>query len=459
MTSPSHVPSRSGRKAVFASWIGTTIEYYDNASYGLAASVIFAPLFFPSTNPVVGTLLSLGSFGVGFVARPVGALVFGHFGDRIGRKATLMVTLIMMGIATFSVGLLPTYDSIGILAPILLLLCRIFQGVSVGGEYGGAVLMTVEHTDQSKRGFFGALVNSGATAGLVLANVAFLAVFSLPDDIMLGWAWRIPFVLSAVLVVIGIFVRRAVDESPDFVQAKADRTLAKVPVVDAVRTSWRPMILIAFAILATGVAFTMGSVYSLTYGTTGLGLDNDTMIAVLLPAAVYVLITIPLWGKLGDRIGTRRLFLASAASLIVLPFIWFALTDTRQYWLMLLGLCLLFTGHAANYSVVPALFAQAFPPTLRYSGMSIGFTVGLIFGNASAPAISAYLLDVTGGSTAIAVYMGVTAAVAMTAGYFLKPASQGNDPASVDEALPAPSGPPTPVAPVVTTSRDPRTSM
>ncbi|WP_202927204.1 MFS transporter [Gordonia desulfuricans] len=439
---------------MFASWIGTTIEYYDNAAYGLAASVVFAPLFFPSTNPVVGTLLSLGSFGVGFVARPVGALVFGHFGDRIGRKGTLMVTLITMGIATFCIGLLPTYDSIGIMAPILLMVCRIFQGISVGGEYGGAVLMTVEHTDQAKRGFFGALVNSGATAGLVLANVAFLAVFSLPDDIMLGWAWRIPFLFSAVLVVIGIFVRRAVDESPDFVQAKAEGELAKVPIVEAVRTSWRPMILIAFAILATGVAFTMGSVYSVTYGTSALGLDKDTMIAVLLPAAVYVLITIPLWGMLGDQIGARRLFLLSAASLIVLPFIWFALTDTREYWLMLLGLCLLFTGHSANYSVVPALFSDAFPPAVRYSAMSIGFTVGLIFGNACAPAISAYLLDVTGGSTAIALYMGINAAIAMTAGFFLRPARKGNAPTSGDEAIPASGSRPASVAPVVLPARD-----
>ncbi|MEV7865619.1 MFS transporter [Streptomyces sp. NPDC088124] len=419
--SVSSTPARQRTKAVVASWIGTTIEYYDNAAYGLAASLIFAPLFFPSTDPTVGTLLSLSTFAIGFVARPVGAVVFGHFGDRVGRKTTLMITLIMMGIATFAIGVLPTYDQVGLAAPVLLIVCRILQGISVGGEYGGAVLMTVEHAGENRRGFFGSLVNTGSTAGLLLANLAFLPVFSLPTQDMLDWAWRVPFLGSAVLVVVGYFVRRAVDESPDFARAKEAGDVAKLPIVEVLRHNGRTVALLALAILAAGVSFTMGSVYSLSYGPDGLGLSNGTMLEVLLPATAVILVCVPAFGALADRVGVRRVFLISAASLVVLPFAWFALLGTRQYGLMLLGFVVLFIGYSANYAVVPALFSQAFPPALRYTGMSIGFTTGLILGNAFAPAIATSLLDSTGGWFAIALYMGGAALVSLIAGFFLHP--------------------------------------
>ncbi|QUH01906.1 MHS family MFS transporter [Saccharopolyspora erythraea] len=412
--------ARQRTKAVVASWVGTTIELYDNAAYGLAASLIFAPLFFPSTEPLVGTILSLSSFAVGFVARPLGAVVFGHFGDRVGRKTTLIVTLIMMGTATCAIGLLPTYDQVGLLAPVLLVICRILQGISVGGEYGGAVLMTVEHAGSHWRSFFGSLVNTGTTAGLLLANLAFLPVFSLPREDMLGWAWRIPFLISAVLVVVGYFVRSAVEESPDFARVKESGGVASRPIEQLLRHNGHTVLLLAFAILAAGVSFTMATVYSLTYGPTGLGLGNDTMLAVLLPATVIILLAIPVFGALADRVGVRRVFLISAASLVVLPFAWFALLETRQYWLMLLGFALLFIGYSANYAVVPAYFAQAFPPALRYTGMSIGFTSGLILGNAFAPTIATTLFNATGSWYSLAVYMGGTALISLIAGAFLR---------------------------------------
>lgn len=433
-------PSTNQRtKAVFASWIGTTIEYYDNAAYGVAASLIFAPLFFPSSDPLVGTLLSLASFAVGFIARPVGAVIFGHFGDRIGRKTCLMVTMIMMGVATFAIGVLPTYEQIGIVAPVLLILCRILQGVSVGGEYSGAVLMTVEHSEGKRRGFFGSLVNTGATAGLLLANLVFLPIFALPREQMLDWAWRIPFLLSAVLVVVGYFIRRSVDESPDFADVKERGAVHKLPVLDALRTSGRTIILVALGIFAAGVSFTMGSVYSLTYGPTGLGLDNQDMLAVLLPATVVIIICIPLFGQLSDKVGVRPVFLASSASLMVLPFAWFALLDTRHYGLMLLGFVLLFIGYSANYAVVPAYFSQVFPPAVRFSGMAIGFTVGLIGANAFAPSISAWLLSATGGWTAIAFYMSATALISLIAGIFLKLPEDDTKPSEDPETVAAAS--------------------
>ncbi|MBO3679706.1 MFS transporter [Streptomyces sp. NEAU-YJ-81] len=409
-----------GTRALLAGWIGTTVEYYDFSIYGLASSVVFAKLFFPTSDPVIGTMLSLSTFAIGFLARPVGAVVFGHFGDRLGRKSTLVATLGLMGVATFAVGLLPTYGQVGIAAPILLIVARLAQGFSVGGEYGGAVLMTIEHAERGKRGFRGSLINTGTSAGLLLANLVFLGVLQLPDDQLHSWGWRIPFLLSAVLVGVGLFVRLSLAESPEFEAVKAQNTVNRLPVVEVFRECGGRVVLMAGGILSAGVAFTLASVYSLEYARTGLQLDKDTMIAVLLPATLVIIVCVPLAGKLADRFGNRRVFLAGAASLIVLPFVWLALLQTREYWLMLLGFTLLFIGYSANYGVVPAYFSQVFPARLRFTGMSIGFTVGLIAGNAFSPDIATYLLHTIGGWLGIAVYMAAMSVVSVIAGLFLR---------------------------------------
>ncbi|MCA1005296.1 MHS family MFS transporter [Rhodococcus hoagii] len=419
MTGTSHPKSQS-RKAVFASWIGTTIEYYDFSCYGLAASLIFAPLFFPQANPAVGTLLALSTFAVAYIARPVGALVFGHLGDRIGRKTALIMTLVLMGGATFMIGLLPTYDQIGLAAPALLVIARLLQGFSVGGEYGGAVLMTVEHSERRKQGFFGALVNTGATTGLLLANLIFLLILQLPDGDLQSWGWRIPFLLSGVLVVIGLIARVALEETPDFAGVKKRGGVQERPIVTIANGHIRTVVLVALGIVAAGSAFTMTTVFSLTYGKEGLGLDKSAMLEVLLPATVVVLVCLPLFGGLADRVGIRRMFIGGALSLVVLPFAWFALLDTRQYWLMLLGFGLIFAGYSANYAVVPVYFSRVFPPSVRFTGMSIGFTLGLIAGNAVAPPLSAVLLESTGSWLPIALYMAGTAVVSLCAGLLLK---------------------------------------
>ncbi|AGP53453.1 MFS transporter [Streptomyces rapamycinicus] len=421
-------------RALVAGWIGTTVEYYDFSIYGLASSVVFAKLFFPTSDPVTGTLLSLSTFAIGFLARPVGAVVFGHFGDRLGRKSTLVATLGLMGIATFAVGLLPTYRQVGIAAPVLLIVARLAQGFSVGGEYGGAVLMTIEHGAREKRGFRGSLINTGTSAGLLLANLVFLGVLQLPDDQLHSWGWRVPFLLSAVLVGVGLFVRLGLEESPEFEAVKARNAVDRLPVVEVFRECGGRVVLMAAAILSAGVAFTLATVYSLEYARTGLHLDKDAMIAVLLPATLVIIVCVPLAGKLADRFGNRRVFIAGAASLIVLPFVWLALLQTRSYGLMLLGFTLLFIGYSANYGVVPAYFSQVFPARLRFTGMSIGFTVGLIAGNAFSPDIATYLLHTTGGWVGIAVYMAAMSAVSVVAGLFLREADDTEE----SPRLPAP---------------------
>lgn len=434
-------PRRSPAKAVIASWIGTTIEYYDFAIYGLASSLVFATLFFPTFDPLAGTLIALSTFGVGYVARPLGALVFGHFGDRVGRRTVLVITLLMMGGSTFLIGLLPTYASIGIAAPVLLVFLRILQGVSVGGEYSGAVLMTVEHSEQSRRGVRGALVNTGTSTGMILSNLVFLAVLTLPEPALMSWGWRIPFLASGVLVVVGFIVRWTLEESPDFVEAKQAGAVRRLPLVEVLRGSGRAVVLVALATISAGMVFTLTTVFSISYGRTALGLPSSTMLGVLLPAAVVLLIAIPLAGRFADRLGVRAVFLVGAAALIVTPFAWFALLDTRSYGLMLLGFVIVFLAYSTNYAVFPVYFSQVFPPALRFSGMGIGFTIGTILGNAFAPAVAASLLESTGGWWGIALYMAGGAVISLLAGLALRlpeqPADTPAPPATSSPAVPA----------------------
>ncbi|NKQ51705.1 MHS family MFS transporter [Amycolatopsis sp. K13G38] len=419
MTAPARPHSQPAR-ATFAGWLGTAIEYYDFAIYGSAASVLFTKIFFPATDPVVGTLVSLSSFGVGYVARPLGGLLFGHLGDRIGRKSILVTTLTMMGISTVLIGLLPTYATIGIAAPILLVILRIVQGVSLGGEYSGAALMTVEHAGRQRRGLFSGLMNTGTAAGMILANAIFLLITRLPEDQLLSWGWRIPFLFSALLVGVGMLIRLTLQESPEFADVKDEGEVRRLPLVEVLRACGGRVLLVTLGTVGAGIVFTMATVFSLTYGKTELHMSTSAMLGVLLPAAVAIIVTIPLYGRLSDRIGERPLFLAGAASMIVTPFVWFALLSTGNYGLMVLGFVLLFVGYAANYAVFPVFFSQVFPISLRFSGMSIGFTVGTIAGNAFAPTIGAALLDATGGWTMIAVYMAGAALISLIAGFFLR---------------------------------------
>ncbi|WP_166462538.1 MFS transporter [Amycolatopsis acidicola] len=412
--------TRRATRASVASLLGTAVEYYDFSVYGAAASLIFKDLFFPDVSSFVGTLLSLSTFGIAFVMRPVGGLFFGHLGDRAGRKATLVATLLVMGIGTTAIGLLPTYRSIGVLAPVLLVICRLLQGFALGGEQSGGLLMGIESARGERRGFFGALVQSGSGWGLLLANLVMLLVTRLPHAQLMSWGWRIPFLFSGVLIVVGLWIRRRLEESADFAQARRAGKPPKYPVVAAIRGEWVRIILVMLGLLASSVSFYVVTVYSLTYGTKTLGLPSGTMLSLVLVGTVMMIVCIPSFGVLADKIGRKRLFVVSAFGFAVVPFAWFPLLGTRSYPLMVLGFVLFFLCDTANLAAFPAFFAMAFAPKVRFSAMALGLTLGNLLGASLAPTISSLLLRATGSWVSIALYMCGASAVALVAGLLLK---------------------------------------
>lgn len=418
-------------RALLSSLAGTTVEWYEFFIYGIAAALVFGKLFFPSFDPLVGTLLSLSTFAVAFVARPVGAALFGHFGDRIGRKTSLIVTLTMMGGATFLIGLLPTYEAVGIWAPILLIVLRIIQGISLGGEYSGAVLISVEHAGRGRQGFFGAIVNTGSPAGLILANLAFLALSGLDEAAFLSWGWRVPFILSAILVLVGMIIRARVSESPDFAAIKKTKEVEKAPLFEVFRNYKSKVILLCLAYIGAGTFFYTASVFSLTYAKH-LGVPRGDMLMMVMAAFLFLGGAMVAFGWLSDRIGRKTIFVIGAFFMIFTPFIWFSLMDLNNNALTLLGFFILFVPFAANYGVMPTFYTEIFPAKVRYSGMAIGYTLGTILGSATAPIVGTYLLGATGGWHAIATFMAGASLISAIAGSLLNasPAEthdQGNE--------------------------------
>jgi metabolite-proton symporter len=411
--------SIKARRVLVASLIGSTVEWYEFFIYATAASLLFDKLFFPEFDPLVSSLLALSTFAVAFFARPIGGIVFGHFGDRIGRKSMLVIALTMMGGATFAIGLLPTYAQIGAGAPVLLILLRLIQGFSLGGEYGGAVLMSVEHAGRGRRGFFGAVVNTGAGWGLLLANLVFLVISQLPDDAFASWGWRVPFLLSAVLVVFGLVIRLKLEESPDFQAVKESGEVRKAPVVEVLRRHGGLVALVCLAYLSAGVTFYVGTVFSLAYGTGQVGADRSTLLGLVTGVNVLTIVGIPFFGWLSDRFDRKRIFLAGIVGMASLSWVWFALLGTGSIPLMLLGFLIFFVPYAANYGVMPTFFAHVFPAPVRYTGLSIGYTLGTVFGSGLAPIIATFLLSTTGSWIAIAFYMTAVGVLSFVAALFL----------------------------------------
>jgi MFS transporter, MHS family, shikimate and dehydroshikimate transport protein len=413
--------TQSIKKVAAASFIGTSIEWYDFFLYGTAAALVFGELFFPESEPLVGTLLALGTYAVGFAARPIGGIVFGHYGDRIGRKSMLVLSLLIMGIATVLIGCLPTFSSIGILAPILLVVMRFAQGIGVGGEWGGAVLMSVEHAPKGRRGFYGSWPQMGVPAGLLMANAVFWAVQALTSEaVFMSWAWRIPFLASAVLVVVGLFIRLKLMESPAFERVKATKTEAPRPIVDVVRKYPREVLLAMGMRVAENGCFYILTVFVLAYGEEELGLSEGTMLTGVIIAAAIGLVTVPMWGALSDRVGRRPLYMAGAVITTLWAFPLFGLMNTGTPVLIWLSIVVgVNLGHDLMYGPQAAYFSELFGTRVRYSGASLGYQLASVFAGGFAPLIATALLAANGGDPAlVAVYMMAMGLISVVATWY-----------------------------------------
>jgi metabolite-proton symporter len=408
-------PRTNPLKVASASFIGTTIEFYDFFIFGTAAALVFPTLFFPGESPLLGALLSFATFGVGFLARPLGGIVFGHYGDRIGRKKMLVISLVGMGSATFLMGLLPGYEAIGILAPILLALLRLVQGFCVGGEWGGATLMAVEHAPIGKRGFYGAFTQMGSPGGVALATLVFLAVAQLPDEQFLTWGWRIPFLFSAVLVAVGLFIRISVTESPEFVQVKVHDEQVKLPVKVAFQKYWRQILLVAGIFISQGIFAYICISYFVSYGTAVLKIDRTAALLGVCAAAVVATILYGVFGAVSDRIGRKTTYLIGAVSMAVSIGPAIALINTGNPWLFGVALMLVF-GLAMSPAggATGSLFSLMFGAEVRYTGVSLGYTIAQLCGSAFAPLIAVALYGANGSTNGLLIYMLAASAISIT---------------------------------------------
>jgi MFS transporter, MHS family, shikimate and dehydroshikimate transport protein len=402
------------RLVAFASLIGTTIEWYDFFLYGTAAALVFNRLYFPTFDPRVGTLAAFATYSVGFLARPVGAVVIGHYGDRIGRKSMLVLTLVIMGVATFLIGLLPTYDQIGMWAAVALVVLRMAQGFGVGGEWGGAVLMAVEHAPEHARGFYGSWPQIGVPAGLLLSTLVFALAARLPEEQFLSWGWRVPFLLSVLLVGVGLVIRLRIIETPAFARIKEARAEAQRPIVEVLRTHPKEVLLAMGARVADNGSFYVYTVFLLVYATQKVGIERHTMLDAILVGAACMLPAIPLFGALSDRLGRRPVYLFGAGftALFAYPLFW--LVDTGSPPLIWLALALaLAVAHAPMYGPQAAFLAELFGTRVRYSGASIGAQLATVFAGGLAPFIATALLPY--GRAALAAYIAGMALITIVA--------------------------------------------
>jgi len=412
------------RKVALASAIGTTIEWYDFFLYNTFAALVFNKLFFPSFDPLVGTMLAFGTALVGFVARPVAGIVFGHFGDRLGRKKMLILTLLIMGIGTFLIGLLPTYDSIGVWAPILLLVLRICQGLGVGGEWGGAVLMAVEHSPTGRRGFYGSWPQMGVPAGLALATGMVALLTQLPGDMFIeGW-WRVAFLVSLLLVFIGVYIRLKIMETPAFTKVQQTHSVAAVPFLDLVRTHPKQIVLGMGCRYIEGVAFNIYGVFVITYIVTALKMPRTTALLAVTAAALVMIFFIPVFGRMSDRLGRRKVFGIAAAltGLLAFPAFWAMSTAGGSGIVVALAIIIPFgIVYAAVYGPEAALFSELFDTRVRYSGISFVYQFSGIFASGLTPIIATALLKQGDGQPwLIAGYMLIVGLISAACAYALK---------------------------------------
>jgi metabolite-proton symporter len=411
---------RQLRRAVIASTVGTTIEWYDFFLYSIVTGLVFAKLFFPKSDPLVGTLEAFAVYAVGFLARPVGAAIFGHYGDRIGRKSTLIATLLLMGLATFAVAFVPTYERIGIWGAVLLTLLRFIQGLGVGGEWGGSVLMSMEWTKtNAHRGYAASWPQFGVPAGLFLANLAVLGFSAMSGDQFLSWGWRVPFFLSIVLVAIGLYIRLRILETPIFSRLIAEKRIERTPVLEVIKRQPVPIILSALARMAEQAPFYIFTAFVFTYGTTVLHTSRDFLLISVLAASLLSFFTIPFAGHLSDRIGRRRMYLIGVVVMGIFGFIYYAMLDQASAAWIFVAIVLSLVPHDLMYGPQAALIAESFTGRLRYSGASIGYQLASVIAGGPAPLIATALFAQYHSGYAIAGYILVCAVISFFAAAML----------------------------------------
>jgi MFS family permease len=408
------------RRAVIASTVGTTIEWYDFLLYSTVTGLVFGKLFFPHSDPLVGVLEAFAIYTVGFIARPIGAAIFGHYGDRIGRKATLIATLLITGLATFAVGFVPTYETVGIWGAVILTIIRFIQGIGVGGEWGGSVLLAMEWARTNKhRGFIASWPQLGGPAGLLLANIAVLVFSAISGDQFLVWGWRIPFMLSIVMVGVGLYIRLGILETPAFQRIVAEQRVERVPVIEVLKRQPKEVILSALARTGEQAPAYIYLAFIFAYGTQILHQSRDFLLSALITAGVISLFTIPIAGALSDRFGRKRIYLIGSVLTGIFGFVYFAMLNTMVPSWIFLAIVLSFVPHDLMYGPQGALIAECFTPRLRYSGASIGYQLASITAGGPAPLIATALLAAFGSGYVIAAYIALCAIVSIVATLFM----------------------------------------
>ncbi|GAA1587439.1 MFS transporter [Actinomadura kijaniata] len=427
--------SRAARRVSWAAFIGTTIEWYDFFLYGTAAALVFNKQFFPSMDPVAGSIASFGTMTVGFLARPLGGIVFGHFGDRIGRRNTLVASLLIMGIGTALIGLLPTYSSIGIWAAVLLVLLRVAQGIGLGGELGGAVVLTMEHAPEGRRGLFGAFPMMGTPAGMLCANLVFLGTSSLlSEQAFLSWGWRVPFLLSIALVGVGMYLRLRIEESPDYEGLVERRKPARLPVVIVLRDHWRQVLHTIAVIVGNSALAYIFMVYILGYGQDQADLSRTFLLTCVIGGAAVWLVTAPLWAHLGDRHGLRALFTWGSVVLLAGAVAILPVVDTGNRAVIAVFMVVMGAVLAATHAPQGTLTASFFPVAVRYSGTSVAYQFASLLGGGITPLVAASLFASTGTSASITAYLAVVATISLAAAVVI-PRGHGTSATAPDEPV------------------------
>ncbi|MEU6644092.1 MFS transporter [Saccharomonospora sp. NPDC046836] len=415
-TGTAPVRARKARTVALASYIGTTIEWYDFFIYGVAATLVFRTQFFPEFSELGGTLASLGTFAVGFIARPIGGVVMGHFGDRVGRKSMLVVSLLTMGIATTLIGLIPTYDTIGIWAPILLVVLRLAQGMGVGGEWAGAVLMAVENAPPKRKSLYGCFPQLGLPSGILLSQLVFLLLTGImPADTFASWGWRIAFLISAALIIVGLVIRLRIEESADFERIREAGQVAKLPVVEVFRRSPVQLLVGSLASIAAPALGYLVSVYMVSYGTTQLELPTTTMLWIIVGVSVLWILMMLAAGIAGDRAGRKQTFVVGAVLAVLWAFPMFILVDTKAIPLIFIALVVITAANAIMAGPQPALITEMFPIRLRYSGASLCYTAGSILGGGITPILATALFAEFGSTIAVSALIAVASLISLLA--------------------------------------------